>query len=509
MKQFPLYITILLLLSLELQAQEPNFSMYHYSPFFTNPGEFGAEVDVRVLLNYRNQAIDLDKNFSTSSFSVFYPIYIGKNRLVAAANLLNDRSSDILSTNGGMMGLAYSVQTTTNSALSLGIQAGYFQRAPGSNYTTDDQYVDGVFNPGAVSGDAVLQARKAYPAFSGGLYYKVMDDAGLEKAFIGTSIFNINRPNVSLFNDQNDLPMVFKSTVGYRVYHNMNVSVIPTARWVGHAGNHFVNIGSRFGYELNNKGNESKKIELGVWYHTNQLGVFSMAYEQSNFTIAASYDQSIGSELGNVQNSIFELAISLRLQKKNKPSTTKTGQLSIEPVESKEKEVAEEVAAPKTAEAVQEPSLPNTNDDGDTVNNELSKEKAEPETGQISLDTNSGESLTATEKAVLAKTIMFDFNSENLDSGSQLFLDEVASILEKKKNFNIELVGHSCNLGPENVNRELSLKRAVIVKEYLVNRGVDKDRFTVIGMGESEPLADNSTQEGREHNRRVAFNVVY
>ncbi|MBK6264369.1 PorP/SprF family type IX secretion system membrane protein [Marivirga sp. S37H4] len=503
-KLLPLCMVVFMFLNFETHAQEPNFSLYHYSPTFTNPGRIGAEEDVRIMFNYRNQAIDLDKNFTTSSFSAYYPVYIGRHRLVAAASFLNNQSSDILTINGGMAGLAYSLQTTTTSALSLGIQAGYFQRNPGDNYTTDDQYVDGVFNPGAVSGDAALQVRKAYPAFSGGLYYKVKDGAGLEKAFIGASIFNINKPNVSLAsNEGDDLPMIFKSTAGYRVYHNTLFSVIPNARWVGQVGTHFFNLGSRFGYELNKKG--THKIELGIWYNTNHLGVFSLAYEQPHFTIAASFDQPVGTDLSKAQNSIVELAISYRLKKKNKPSFDKNSQPIAEPVEKKEEEITEEVVVTEPQKPLQE--LPKNDEDVEIPSS--IREQSEQETFPISPDTKRRESLTVAEEAVLARTVKFDFNSENLDNESKAFLDEVVTILINKENFNIELKGHSCNLGPENVNQELSLKRAGIVKEYLVKRGVDQDRFTVMGMGESDPLEDNSSQEGREHNRRVEFKVVY
>ncbi|MDW7696046.1 PorP/SprF family type IX secretion system membrane protein, partial [Flammeovirgaceae bacterium SG7u.132] len=309
----PSYFAGLMLLAFPAQAQEPNFSLYHYTPFFTNPGEIGAVEDTRVMLNYRNQQLDLDENITSSSVSAYYPIYIGHNRLVTAINFLNDKNSEFLSSNGGMLGLSYSLKTTKNSELAMGLQAGFFQRKTGGEFTTDEQFVNGFFDPNAISTDAVLNQSVGYPVISGGLFYKVKDDLGLEKAFIGASIFNVNGPNTSLMGDLKDnLPMTIKSTAGYRVYRGASFSVLPTARLVYQAGNSFLNVGSRFAYELSQSGENAKKIELGIWYNTNDYGVFSLAYEQPRFTLALSYDKTIGTELGSAQKGVFELAISFR-----------------------------------------------------------------------------------------------------------------------------------------------------------------------------------------------------
>ncbi|MEN7548782.1 PorP/SprF family type IX secretion system membrane protein [Rapidithrix thailandica] len=516
--RFPGFLVGLLLLGHMAYSQVPNFSMYHYTPFFTNPGEIGAVEDVRIMANYRNQQVDLDENFTSSTFSAYFPMYVGKNRLVFAGSFLNDKSSDLLTTNGGMFALAYSIRTKKHAALSLGIQAGYFQGKIGGSYITDDQYVDGTYDPDIVSGDAVLQNTKGYPAFSGGLYYKVKDKANREKAFIGASIFNINQPDISLIGTRKDpLPMSVKASAGYRIYKGEKFSIMPTGRMVSQAGNTFFNLGSRFGYEVGNQGNGEKKIELGLWYHTNSYGIFSLAYQQENMTIAASFDKPVNMELGKAQNGIVELAISFRLKKKKR--NLRSGYTSTEQPDTELKE--EEPAKPNTEETEpennkggeEEATVPNTEKSDSTETEEvietLPEEEAVQDTAQVYPGNHQPENLTTEEKALFAQTVKFDFNSDNLDQESKAFLEEVAIVLRNKEHFTIELVGHSCNLGPESVNQELSVKRAGIVKQYLVNRGVKADRITVKGMGESEPLEDNTTQKGREHNRRVEFKIIY
>ena len=98
-------------------------------------------------------------------------------------------------------------------------------------------------------------------------------------------------------------------------------------------------------------------------------------------------------------------------------------------------------------------------------------------------------------------------SSEPLPSGT-IKLDEVAKRLQDFPSVRIVVEGHTDSSGDEVYNQRLSERRATAVKDYLVRRGVPADRISVVGLGESQPIADNSTEEGQAQNRRVVLRVA-
>ena len=113
--------------------------------------------------------------------------------------------------------------------------------------------------------------------------------------------------------------------------------------------------------------------------------------------------------------------------------------------------------------------------------------------------------LSATAQAYSLIIPQFAFNSALLDEDNQRVLDSYAELIHGALPYRFTLQGHTCNIGPEAYNRELSLKRAEAVKAYLVGKGVPEQQIRVEGLGSSEPKYDNATPEGRRLNRRVEF----
>ncbi|MDA3785796.1 MAG: OmpA family protein [Deltaproteobacteria bacterium] len=100
--------------------------------------------------------------------------------------------------------------------------------------------------------------------------------------------------------------------------------------------------------------------------------------------------------------------------------------------------------------------------------------------------------------------IEFDLNQATLQPGYEDELKKVADFMSRHPETEALLEGHTCSLGSEEYNQQLSSRRAATVKNYLVNNfNIDPSRLKTRGMGESQPIADNSTEEGRMKNRRV------
>lgn len=72
----------------------------------------------------------------------------------------------------------------------------------------------------------------------------------------------------------------------------------------------------------------------------------------------------------------------------------------------------------------------------------------------------------------------------------------------------IQIAGHSDNLGPEVINQQISLARAESVASAFIEFGVEPDRLTLLGLGSTQPVADNTTREGRARNRRIEMSLV-
>ena len=99
--------------------------------------------------------------------------------------------------------------------------------------------------------------------------------------------------------------------------------------------------------------------------------------------------------------------------------------------------------------------------------------------------------------------ILFDVDKATLKDQSKQELAELAVILNKYDDTNILLEGHTDSTASEEYNLDLSRLRAQSVSNELATDGVNPSRFTIMGYGESQPIADNSTAEGRALNRRV------
>lgn len=109
---------------------------------------------------------------------------------------------------------------------------------------------------------------------------------------------------------------------------------------------------------------------------------------------------------------------------------------------------------------------------------------------------------------LVLRGVNFDFDKATLTVNAKSLLDMVADALVARSDVKVEIAGHTDAKGSDAYNLRLSDRRAASVKEYLVSKGIADDRMTTMGYGESVPVADNASDEGRELNRRVELKVT-
>jgi OOP family OmpA-OmpF porin len=112
------------------------------------------------------------------------------------------------------------------------------------------------------------------------------------------------------------------------------------------------------------------------------------------------------------------------------------------------------------------------------------------------------------EKVSFAADAYFDFDKSKLKPEAQA---KLADLVDKTKGVNLEViiaVGHTDSVGTDTYNQKLSIRRADSVKDFLVSKGIEKNRVYTEGKGSKQPVADNKTAEGRSKNRRVEVEVV-
>lgn len=110
-------------------------------------------------------------------------------------------------------------------------------------------------------------------------------------------------------------------------------------------------------------------------------------------------------------------------------------------------------------------------------------------------------------KLIMPGSITFKTNSSDIASNFYSPLNQVSASLKQYDKTTISVVGHTDNTGPRQYNINLSQQRAQNVAQYITSQGVDGHRLMTQGAGPDQPVASNSTEEGRLQNRRVEINL--
>ena len=109
---------------------------------------------------------------------------------------------------------------------------------------------------------------------------------------------------------------------------------------------------------------------------------------------------------------------------------------------------------------------------------------------------------------IVLKNIFFETNSSALDSSSQFELEKIVQLLKENPTLQIQINGHTDNIGKAADNLKLSNDRARAVVDFLISKNIDSKRLRFQGFGATMPVAENDTEEGKARNRRTELKVV-
>ncbi|KGL48981.1 OmpA family protein [Porphyromonas cangingivalis] len=144
---------------------------------------------------------------------------------------------------------------------------------------------------------------------------------------------------------------------------------------------------------------------------------------------------------------------------------------------------------------------------GGVIGNKMDKQKKELEQAvpEATVETvNNGEAIRVT----FDSGILFATNSSTLSAASRNALTRFAQNMNENPDTDIKIIGHTDSTGRHEYNMTLSKKRADSVFNHLITQGVRSSRILSIGMGPDQPVADNTTVEGRAQNRRVEVYIL-
>ncbi|HRH82416.1 MAG TPA: OmpA family protein [Thiobacillaceae bacterium] len=111
-------------------------------------------------------------------------------------------------------------------------------------------------------------------------------------------------------------------------------------------------------------------------------------------------------------------------------------------------------------------------------------------------------------KVIILRGVNFDNDSNKLRADALATLDKAVDTLKANPGVRVEVAGHTDSRADDAYNQRLSERRARAVLDYFVSKGVEASRLTWAGYGEAQPIADNSTEEGRHSNRRVELRIL-
>ena len=501
-----IFITTFLVLSVSAQAQFFQFSQRQFTPQRVNPAIVGSTNYLHGLLDFRTQTTAGGFSLLSTTLDLAYPVSWGGSRKGGIGGyFLDDRAATrgIYSIQEAGFSASINVPTAQYSSLNLGLGLGYQRRSFDlDGLTTGAQFVpDRGFDPSLSSGEDFGDLNSNFTRWNAGIYWRQEDKYEELKSYIGFSAFDVNQPDESVLGRESTIETTLVAEAGFKVHETREGKLYAEAFAFGAGENYSMQGGVMYRQELF----RDQYIEMRARYSTEHFVMLGATIERENLLIGASYDLGLGGS-SSANASAFEVGIGWRMYVEPKGKKRKK----------KSKGKPRKGDVPTRTRAAGQPNLkldsltketepvevaPDTTTTKPTVTPEPEKkQETEVQIGQPVSDNKVIDSYEV--------RLPFRFNSSELSEAFTNFLDDVIARLNANPDQMVQIIGHTDNVGPEEVNMRISLARAQSAADYLMAKGISKERIRIEGKGETLPISSNDSAQGRALNRRVEIKIL-
>lgn len=320
---------LLMLISLQMQGQDPNFSQFFSSPLNINPALTGnINADWRAISNFRNQWIGPASPYVTGTVSYDKKMFNKRMLYVEEGNifglggmLMYDRAmGGVVKSSYASMNMSYRVKLTSGNTkhyfgAGFGTIYGH-RRIDFGGIDFEEQFTGYGFNTNLPTGETSLSSMKPYFSVSTGLLYSI---SSLNSNFdIGASAFHVNKPKQTFLKDEKQyLPMRQVVHTNFETFISSSLILSVNGIYQRQGTAKYFSVGGALGYYL--PSNENFLLNAGVWYWSKNAVIPYVGIAFKDYQFGLSYDATV-SKLNQAADKPNTWELSLIVRGRNKPS---------------------------------------------------------------------------------------------------------------------------------------------------------------------------------------------
>jgi type IX secretion system PorP/SprF family membrane protein len=487
---------LLILMSTGFAQQTPLSSTYYYNKFILNPALTGIYKRPQLFLVHRNQWSGLPGNPVTNMLTMEAAL---KNDKIGLGAVLYSDDLGLTSTIGGKFSYAYRVKLAQESYLSLGLGAGISRLGIRFNEAVvEDPYDLSIYNFNAMN-------KVTFDATGGANF-------NWRKLNIGFSIPNLINTKAKFHNNDTLL-----SSSSYFAYARHIAAMASYELALTSDAKNSLTPSILFKRDLS-KGPRPMQLDINLMYDHEKKYMAGVAYRTDYGIIA-----QVGIKLFDQLTIGYAYDFNTNKNWKGSSLVGQTNEIILGFEFAKNRDVLEkrinklDTAVDENAKKTNDldSTLKDTKKKMEKMNNDLRKRDDDNfQNLKKDLDKMNGD-IDEIRKKINAgggnysmSRIYFKSDRSELLPGSVAELDELVEVLTKYPNMNIKVMGFADGTAGEDYNQKLSERRSKAVYDYLVSKGISKDRLEYAGYGKKLPIADDNIPAGRQLNRRVQIKVT-